>query len=126
MSGVSMEPTYKDGDTLSVTKDLNNLQRGDVIILNDPRQKGALIVKRIVGLPGEKISIKNNQLYLNNNAFDLNRFSVHDFVNPGNSDFTLTSNQYFVLGDNVPKSADSRLFGPIEKSDIVVKVLGKK
>jgi signal peptidase I len=126
MSGVSMEPTYKDGDILSVTKDINNLRRGDVVIVNVPNRKESLIVKRIIGLPGEKLSIKNNQLYINDNFYNLSQFSIHDFVYPGNLDLSLSGNQYFVLGDNVPKSADSRVFGPVETNNIIVKVLGKK
>ncbi|MFH0928718.1 MAG: signal peptidase I [bacterium] len=117
VKGAAMEPAYNDGDYLLATKIDRNFQRGDVVIMNYLNK--TFMVKRIVGLPGETIEIKNNQVLINNQVL------TESYVLGSMADadpLVIGSDQYFVLGDNRPQSFDSRYFGPVLKADIVGKV----
>jgi signal peptidase I len=115
-----MAPTIKQGD--SVIADIlyyksSSVQRGDVVIVKDPdgrrSAKGEIemYVKRVVGLGGDKVQIKNAKVYVNDQVMSgvlgsakyETDFPVEDF-----GPVTVLPGQYFLLGDNLPNSADSR------------------
>jgi signal peptidase I len=131
VKGASMEPNFDDGQYLIIDElsyRLGKPQRGDVIIFkypNDPRQ---YYIKRIIGLPGETIEIKNNQIIILSSAFpsalylDESSYLADNEVTGGDSKVSLSDTQYFVLGDNRQASYDSRRWGPLEKNFIIGKV----
>ncbi len=123
--GNSMHPTYKNGEYLmanKITYRLKDPQRGDVIIFKYSDTQD--FIKRVIGLPGDTVMLKDGQLYINNKLLDESNYlndSVYtnggDFLKEGESK-TVPEGEYFVCGDNRPHSSDSRTFGSISKEDI--------
>lgn len=129
--GSSMLPTVDDGDYLIATKidyRLHAPQRGDVIIMRDPYDPTKDFIKRVIGVPGDRILIRGGQTYING------RRVAESYVNPTepwteNADWPpaqssdpngvlLGSDEYFVMGDNRNHSSDSRVFGQIHRDQI--------
>jgi signal peptidase I len=112
ISGDSMSPTYKTGDYLFINKFIQTYHRGDVVIYSESDKS---YIKRIIGLPSEKIEIHNNTVFINGQ--ELNEpYAAGNTI--GDLDITLTSEQYFMMGDNREHSADSRTLGPISEQEI--------
>ena len=126
VSGSSMVPTFTDKDYLIVdelTYDFENPARGDVIVFHPPAQpKGIYYIKRVIGLPGETISINGGTVTIANadhpNGFVLSEPYISA---PTNNVITkkLGSDEYFVMGDNRPFSSDSRSWGVLPRKNIV-------
>ena len=124
IDGSSMEPNFHDAEYLltdKVTYRFNKPIRGDVIIFHAPGTSGEDYIKRIIGLPGEKIEVKDNAVYINNQKLKesyippANTTSGGSFL-PENTPIEVPEGNYFVMGDNRNHSADSRSFGFIERS----------
>ncbi|MCK5475823.1 MAG: signal peptidase I [Candidatus Pacebacteria bacterium] len=122
ISGKAMNPTYDDGDYLLINKFSDKFDRRDVIILRDPKEQNQFLIKRIIGLPNEKVEIKNGDILIDGKI--LNEEYITEKTD-GNINIVLNDNQYFVLGDNRGKNSDSRSFGPISVDDIEGKVFYK-
>lgn len=123
IEGQSMEPTLYSDQYLLVNKLayrlLGNPQRGDIVVFQAWGQDKDFI-KRVVGLPGETVEIKDNNVYLNDEALDepyLDGAPTRDTMHP----VTLGEDQYYVLGDNRANSADSRAYGPLDAESIIGK-----
>jgi signal peptidase I len=128
MVGVSMETTLKDGDEIIINK-LNyrilDPKRNDVIVFKQSGKEHSYYdIKRIIGMPGEKLQIKNGIIYINGeeieevvNADVMNNYGLAD------EEITLEENEYFVLGDNRNNSEDSRFasVGTIRREEIIGK-----
>ncbi len=115
--------------------------RGDIIILNESglstygsSNDSKQLVKRVIGLPGDRVVIKNNVLTVYNNAnpdgFQPDAtlpYGENGAIPPTTNqlDVTLSSTQLFVCGDNRPNSLDSRTFGPIQTSQVVGKLVAR-
>ena len=124
VSGSSMYPTYKDGEYVSVNR-FAKIQREDVILLYpDTIIIGDKYIKRVVGIPGDKLIIIDGILYVN--GIKNERYPI--IKEPGilKNEITLADNEYFVIGDNVNYSNDSRSIGVIKRSHIIGKVLNQK
>jgi len=128
VKGASMEPNFEDGQYLVVDElsyHLGQPQRGDVIVFHYPPDPSQFYIKRIVGLPGEKIAISNNQVKIYNVdhplgfVLDESSYLSLDTATLGNTDQQLGPDEYFVLGDNRQASFDSRRWGAVPRSDIV-------
>ncbi len=124
VEGSSMQPTFTNGDfllTSPVPYLLDAPQRGDVIVLNTPWQAGQPpLLKRIIGLPGETVSIAGGRVSVDGVPLD------EPYINaPPNytSTWELGADEYFVLGDNRNRSNDSADFGPVKKDLIIGRVL---
>jgi len=123
--GNSMHPTYKNGEMLMANKVLYKFKeptRGDVIIFKYSDTQD--FIKRIIGLPGETVMLKDGKLYINGNLLDESTYlssSIYtnggDYLKEGET-ITIPEGRYFVCGDNRPHSSDSRMFGPIDSKDI--------
>lgn len=117
--GVHMEPALRDGDKVLLEKS-TSYARGDIVVFKNPEgSKYQYVIQRIVGLPNETIEIKNGDVLANNQI--LTEPYAQDKTSPAQS-VTLNNDQYYVLGDNRLKSADSRLFGPITSGSIIGRV----
>jgi len=116
----SMEPTLLPHDRVLVTKFIYRLRdpvRGDVVVLRYPRNTHRNYIKRVVGLPGEKIQIKKGVLYANGERVQeayINGEILGDY-----GPVTVPAGSVFVLGDNRNNSEDSRAFGPLKQNLIV-------
>lgn len=119
--GDSMQNTLQNHDRICASRLLSkfDLKRGDIIIC---KHDGKIIIKRIIALPSEKLSIKNNLVYINEKI--LNEPYVRG-TTTNDIDIILNADEYFIMGDNRNFSVDSRIFAPIKKSDIVAKALFK-
>lgn len=123
--GSSMYPTYKDGEYLMANKivyKLSEPKRGDVIIFKYSETQD--FIKRVIGLPGDQVMLKDGYIYINGNKLDESGYldsSVYtnggEYLHEGET-ITVPEGQYFVCGDNRQHSSDSRTFGPIEKANI--------
>jgi len=123
VDGISMVDTLHDGEILILNKLDKSYKRFDIVVINYGDTK---IVKRIIGLPGENIEYKDNELYINNSKIEDKAIArTNDFTLKGIYDGLekIPDDYYFVMGDNRvgQNSADSRYaeIGLIKKSDIV-------
>ena len=120
IEGSSMAPTLNDGDTALVNmmaQRLGLLDRGEIVLVQDGLADYA--TKRIVGLPGERIEIKNQRVFVNGRPLKENYLRKNTATDSPCSSFVLTNDPYFGLGDNRPDSYDSRMYGPVSKTAIV-------
>lgn len=118
VDGASMDQTLEDGQILLLYK-LANVDYGDIVVL-DEEKEGEIIIKRIIGMPGDTVSIRDNTVYVNGEEVE------EDYAYGETSDYeeiTLDDDEYFILGDNRPISKDSRYFGPVKEDEIIGKVI---
>ena len=122
VDGESMEPNLHDKEAVLLQiNSYNNSDpiRGDVVVVRypgDPDNKK--YVKRVIGLPGETIELKNGKVYVDGKLVDEKYLSYSVKSEPSKVDLTtwrLSATEYFLMGDNRPFSNDSRYFGPVEK-----------
>lgn len=116
VSNKSMEPTFYEGDQILLLKNnflFNKIDNFDVIVF---RMSSNNLVKRVIGKEGDKVEIFDGGLYLND---ELIRHKYYIFSKEDNAVYNIGKNQYFVLGDNIALSEDSRDFGLINKKDII-------
>lgn len=128
-----MYPTLEEGDRLILKKyetalKTQEYKRGDIVVFKSPLENdNRSFIKRVIGLPGDKISIFNGQLYINDRKIEesyIEKDSFTDSLTYGDG-YTVLENELFVIGDNrLPgKSSDSRSFGGITLEAIEGKVV---
>jgi len=130
VKGASMEPTFQDGNYLiidEISYRVHPPQRGAVIVFKYPKDPQQYFIKRIIGLPNERLEIKDQKLTVfndqNPNGMTLDEtYLLSGDITKGDETIQLNSNEYFVLGDNRPASSDSRYWGPVASDLIVGKV----
>ncbi len=133
VKGASMEPNFYDHEYLIINEILYRFsepERGDIVVFRYPKNPSDFFIKRVVGLPGEKLVIANGEVKIYNtqnpDGYVLDESS---YLEPGvktsgtfgEIEITLADNEYYVLGDNRASSLDSRSFGPIKRTDIIGK-----
>lgn len=126
IKGDSMQPNYPDGEFLlteKVTYRFNSPKRGDVIVFRAPINEEDDYIKRIIGLPGEKVSIKNGHVYINNTMLKETYLPSSSYTSgglflPNNKEVVVPQDHFFVLGDNRSYSSDSRAWGFVPKRNI--------
>ncbi len=131
INGASMEPNFHNGEyilTNKISYRLTNPHRGDVVIFKSPRNKEIDFIKRVIGLPGERVRLSNSAIYINGQKLNETYLSPDVYIFGGsylaeNQEIVVPPGKYFVMGDNRPHSADSREFGPIAKEDFIGKAL---
>lgn len=130
VAGTSMEPSLHDNDLLinnTLQYKLFEPKRGEIIIIDSDYNGGETIVKRIIGVPGDLVEVRNNEVYVNNKKTNEN-FTKDKITltrdKPIQTEI-IPVDKYFVMGDNRQNSADSRLpeIGLIDKDDIKGKVV---
>lgn len=128
VDGESMHPTFENLDYLIVDELLYNFSapaRGDVIVFRYPGNPSIFYIKRIIGLPGEMVSINRGAVTITTITGDKITLSEPYIVNEDatyTKSVLLNSGEYFVMGDNRPNSSDSRIWGPLPKNDIIGRV----
>jgi len=133
VKGASMEPNFYDKEYLiidEISYRLHAPARGDIIVFKYPRNPEEYFIKRVIGLPGEKVQIKDGFAYVYNKENPLGvkleepYLSTDDKTYGLNEDvIILSDSEYYVLGDNRNASKDSRSFGPVDKKFITGRVL---
>ncbi|MDP3962586.1 MAG: signal peptidase I [bacterium] len=121
VSGASMDPTFVSGEYLivdQVTYRFEEPKRGDVIIFRYPRNPKTYFIKRIIGLPGETLSVRKGEITIDGTVIDDSQ-AKQPVPTTDNFDITLGDTEYFVMGDNRSESSDSRIWGPLERKYIV-------
>ncbi|CAH0346680.1 signal peptidase I [Bacillus sp. CECT 9360] len=126
VKGESMEPTFENNDRIIVSK-VSKIEHFDMIVFHSPISKDDYI-KRVIGLPGDTIEMKNDVLYINGKAFEEQYLNENKGEIPLETtlteDFKVTvpEGSLFVLGDNRPSSMDSRIIGSISDDAVVGEV----
>lgn len=126
VQGASMEPNFSSGDYLIVDEisfRFRQPERGEVIVFKYPVNPSQKFIKRIIGLPGETVEIKDGKVYINGKLLPESYLSFA--ITFPNLKFTLKENEYFVLGDNRTASLDSRVFGAVKREEIIGRALIK-
>ncbi len=140
----SMRPTLLEGDLILVNKfifgakipftksarlpALGQMKRGDIVVLIYPEDRKKDFIKRLIGLPGETIEIKNGSVLIDGKALqdpvfgNIFYYNRGDFAREGMK-ITIPPGNYFMLGDNSASSKDSRYWGFVPKDNIVGKAL---
>ena len=129
--GSSMEPSFEEGERLVISR-LSYLfgdpQRGDIVVFNSPsplQDNEPPLIKRIIGMPGDTVELRSQQLYINNELVE------EPYVNDPecrptkcrDNVWELGEEEYFVMGDNRNVSRDSRSFGKIARDNIIGEAL---
>lgn len=118
---ISMDPTLHEGQMLVISKFnyfVGDPERGHIIVLKD-EVENKLLIKRIIGLPGEVVQLKDGKVYINSKEIpDYTSFPTYAYTK---EEWTLPEGEYFVLGDNREHSRDSRLedVGLVDRNNIV-------
>lgn len=128
VKGVSMDYTFASGDyifTSKITYKFRDFQRGDVIVFKSPKNPDIEYIKRVIGVPGDMVRIESNgDVYVNDILIDepyiADRTVLWDngFTKAG-VPYVVEDNFLYVMGDNRPRSSDSREFGPITFDSVV-------
>lgn len=121
VDGESMEPNFFDKEYLLIDRVsyyFRKPERGEVVILRFPGRPKEKYIKRIIGLPNEKIEIKNSEIFINNQKIKEDYLSLGTVTEP-DLEKNLGENEYFVLGDNRENSSDSRIWGTCPRENII-------
>lgn len=130
VNGDSMIPNFQNGEyilTSLISVKASKIERGDIIVFNAPPNAEKDYIKRVIGLPGDKIKLLNGDIYLNGKIINENSYLPQTTRTYGenflkeNQEITVPDNNYFVLGDNRPLSSDSRDWGFVSKDKIIGK-----
>jgi len=127
VSGNSMEPSFSSGDYLlvdEVSYRFREPERGEVVVFRYKDNESTFYIKRIIGLPQERILINDEKIFIFNLEYPdgfnpKEKYIASSIKTLGNVDIALSENEYFVLGDNRYYSFDSRSWGPVQRAEIV-------
>jgi len=129
INGQSMEPTFFNTELIITNKFIYKItppKRGDVVIFKSPKNKDIDYIKRVIGLPGDKVKLENNIYFVNGVKLDEpylrpdTQTSGGAFLQEGDT-IIVPEGEYFVSGDNRPHSSDSREFGTVPLNDFIGK-----
>jgi signal peptidase I len=126
VEGTSMLPVLEDQDRLFINKiayRLGEIHAGDVVVFQYPRDHSKSYIKRVIGLPGDRLRIDRGDVYVNGKLlpepYVPNRFTD----DRSQAEVVLAANEYFVMGDHRSISSDSRDFGPVDRDLIFGKAV---
>lgn len=125
VSGASMEPNVSQSNYLIIdelTYRFRAPMRGEVVVFRYPGDLSTFYIKRIVGLPGERIDVEGGSLFVNGTKIDESEY-LKGIGTSGTVHTVLGASEYFVMGDNRSNSYDSRSWGPLDKKYIVGRAL---
>lgn len=124
VDGQSMEPNFQNNDYLITEKisfHLQQINHGEVIILRPPDNPSVNYLKRVIGIPGDTVDIKDGDVYVNGQKLTEPYIDGQKTLTTNNEEMktALRESEYFVMGDNRNHSRDSRELGPIPKQNII-------
>lgn len=122
INDIGMDPVYSKGDFVfcQLNKALTfGYSKGNVVVFQDPHDKNKTLIRKIIATQGDRVKIDGGQLFVNDQL--IRKVRPNELIAP----ITLTENQYFVLAENSENTYDSKLFGPITKADIYIRVMFK-
>jgi signal peptidase I len=126
VEGGSMEPGLEDQERIFINKlvyRLEKIERGDIVVFHYPRDPQKSFIKRVIGLPGDRINISYGHVYVNGKQL-LEPYVPSDYLDTRSSpELIVPSNSYYVLGDHRSMSNDSREFGPVTRNYIYGKAV---
>jgi len=123
IKGSSMQPTFANGERVVVLKSFYGLARGDIIIFASKDDPSKDLIKRVVGLPLDRLTIEGGHLRVNGEPTEEGYLLGGDTGFGYDQTLTLDNGSYFVLGDNRPDSHDSRYFGSVPQANIKGRVV---
>lgn len=128
VKGASMEPNFYDNEYLIIdelTFRFRNPERGEIVVFRPPQHEDQYYIKRVIGLPGETVEIRNGMITIYNlespNGFVLTEYYIGE-VTEGRDRRTLGADEFYVLGDNRDASLDSRYFGAVTMDEFIGRV----
>lgn len=128
VKGASMEPNFAENEYLIIDElsyRFRDIDRGEIIVFEPPTGVDQYYIKRVIGLPGETVEIKDGSIRIYNNEFPngvvIDEAYIDEFTH-GEEYLVLGDSEYFVMGDNRDMSLDSRVIGPIPEDNIVGRV----
>lgn len=128
VKGESMYPNFQDKEyvlTNLIGLKFGKLKLGDVVIFKAPPDPDKDFIKRVIGVPGDKLMVKNGTVYLNGQQLNESVYLSGDIKTIGgaflqeNEEVTVGPNEYFVMGDNRPESSDSREWGFVPQGNVI-------
>ncbi len=123
VDGYSMEPTMHTGEFVIVNKiaySIGDPERGDIIVFEYPRNPEQEYIKRVIGLPGDEISVRNGEVYVNGNMLDEPYIKAAPAYQ---GSWTVPADSLFVFGDNRNNSSDSHNWGEVPMDNIIGKAI---
>lgn len=123
VQGPSMQPTLQNNDILFLEKistETSNVKRGQIVVFDSKDENGDYYIKRVIGIAGDTVEIKNGHVYLNGSMLNESYLSSNNITEPSTdeSKYIVPDGSVFVLGDNRTNSKDSRVLGPIKIKDL--------
>lgn len=118
VEGTSMLPSLEDQDRLVINKmafRIGDIHRGDVVVFRYPRDHTKSYIKRVIGLPGDRIEIYHGRVRVNGEPLTESYVPVRFTDDRSQPEMLIPSNEYFVMGDHRSISSDSREFGPVDR-----------
>ena len=130
VKGASMEPTFLDREYLLIDEISYRFAppaRGDVVVFRYPKDPSQFFIKRVVGLPGDNVQVKNGTITVKDSVHPTGitldeTYLPANLKTSGDLDITVPEGSYFLLGDNRPASLDSRIFGTVSSSYLIGRV----
>ncbi|MEK7631952.1 MAG: signal peptidase I [Patescibacteria group bacterium] len=124
VKGASMEPNYEDHEYLLIDElsfRLREPKRGEVVVFKYPNDPSQYFIKRVIGLPGDGVDVREDGVYVNGTKLDESAYLAPSLAIGNTASTVVPSGSYFLMGDNRPASLDSRIFGPVQRNYIVGK-----
>jgi len=132
VQGESMHPTFESGDYLIVDElsyDFSAPKRGDVIVFRYPGDPSIFYIKRIIGLPGETVTINQGVVSIKKTDGTSITLANEPYISAEDATYNISDSigpgEYFVMGDNRPNSSDSRVWGLLPQKDIMGRVFAR-
>ncbi len=134
VNGASMESTFEDGDYIlidEISYRFNEPARGEIVVFRYPNDQTQFFIKRVLGLPGETVEVKDNKVIITNQdhpsgmVLDETAYLDPEQQTRNPVKMKLDPQEYFVMGDNRLHSSDSRYWGPVNRSLVTGKVFAR-
>jgi len=124
--GIAMEPSLKHGDRIFISRNFDRIERSEIAIFYYPADPSKSYIKRVVGLPNDRVEIREGQVFINGEKV------AEPYVDSKNNqalrsskEITVPEDNYYVIGDNRDNSNDSRSWGPLPRQFIYGKFASK-
>jgi len=116
VEGVAMAPALNNGDKVLMLKQIKQLNRGEIVAHLYPEDTSKSYIKRIIGLPGETLEIREGRVFINGQLLEEPYMPAENFSHDTLEPVQITAGHYFVLGDNRRNSSDSRYWGTVPRA----------